>query len=247
MKIAVFAYNFPHGKTYAGLVQMCINGFKPDLVLAADPVPLTFAQSKVRVAPKGLDFPHPKDVARYLGIPYVVVPHNSPDAAAAIRESRIELGVILGARILKQPTIDACELGILNMHPGMLPANRGLDNLKWAIFRRLPQGVSVHFIDRFVDRGWLVDQRTIPVFVDDSLVDLTLRLQSLEQVMLTETLLKLDAMGAPQVRKLWKQGLKAVGEGEKFDCVPPDLERNLFSAWDSYRARFSVGRTLTRT
>ena len=47
MKIGVFAYNFKHWKTQAGIQNLCMAGYKPEVVLAADPVKLNFYQSKI--------------------------------------------------------------------------------------------------------------------------------------------------------------------------------------------------------
>ena len=47
--------------------------------------------------------------------------------------------------------IDSFSNGIINFHPGVLPENRGLDNLKWAIYNNLPQGVTTHLIDENID------------------------------------------------------------------------------------------------
>ena len=39
----------------------------------------------------------------------------------------------LGARILKPSAFSPFRKGVMNMHPGILPDNRGLDTIKWAI------------------------------------------------------------------------------------------------------------------
>ena len=38
------------------------------------------------------------------------------------------------------------DTGIINIHPGLLPENRGLDNIKWALYHNMPQGLTVNFI-----------------------------------------------------------------------------------------------------
>ena len=43
---------------------------------------------------------------------------------------KYDLGIILGSRIIKN-IINKFKIGILNMHPGILPYNRGLDTHKW--------------------------------------------------------------------------------------------------------------------
>ena len=86
MKIGVFAYNFPHWKTQVGIQNLCIAGYKPSVILAADPVELSFYKSKVRIAPKDLFLWHPKTLAEHYGIDYRVVAHNSQETNNIIQE-----------------------------------------------------------------------------------------------------------------------------------------------------------------
>ena len=107
MKIGVFAYNFEHWKTQEGLLNLFLNGKKPAVVFAANKVKLNFPHSKIRVAPKDLFLQHPKDICEKLDIPYHVVKHDSEETHKLIKEYGLDVGVILGARILKKPTINA--------------------------------------------------------------------------------------------------------------------------------------------
>src|SRR3989344_511247 len=179
MNLGVFTYNFPHKKTQEGLFRLLMGGYQPRCILAADPVQLNFYQSKIRVAPKGLEYVHPRVIAEKLGIPYHVGAHNSPHSRDLIRDYDLDLGVILGARIIAEDIINAFRGGILNLHPGLLPQNRGLDNIKWAVLNRMRQGASAHLIERKIDKGNLICKRDVDVFQDDSLVDILLRVQSM--------------------------------------------------------------------
>jgi len=229
MRIAAFAYNFPHKKTQEGLLNLFLAGIKVDCVLAADPVPLNFYQSAIRVAPNGLDYFHPREIADRLGVPYHVVPHNSAECVQIIRENEIDLGVILGARILKKPVIDAFGIGVLNMHPGLLPDNRGLDNLKWAILKGIKQGVSCHLIDHEIDRGKLIMRRTIDVYGDDTLLDVHLRIQNAEQTMMVDSI-RTIASG--------QRDFPEVGVGTYFKAVPEAEEALLLDTFETYKQRY---------
>ena len=61
---------------------------------------------------------------------------------------------ILGAGILSAECIKGKR--IINCHPGIIPAVRGLDAFKWAIYDMLPTGVTLHYIDVGVDRGEII-------------------------------------------------------------------------------------------
>ena len=58
---------------------------------------------------------------------------------------------------------------VLNAHPGIIPAVRGLDAFRWAIYDGQPVGVTLHFIDERIDEGTVVSVIQTPVFSNDTL------------------------------------------------------------------------------
>ena len=231
MRIGVFAYNFPHWKTQAGIQNLCIAGYKPEVIFAADPVELKFYKSQVRLTPKGLFLWHPKKLANFYGIDYHVVKHNSQETASIAHDQKLDIGVILGARILKPIAFDGFSVGVINMHPGILPENRGLDNLKWAILNGQQQGVTTHIIDREIDRGQKILQETIDVYEDDTLLDVHLRLQALEQKLMIDSISYLDKNG--------RASLPSLGTGTYNKSVPQPVENGLMESFIEYKLEYS--------
>ena len=92
----------------------------------------------------------------------------------------------MGARILNKNVIDCFSNGIINFHPGVLPENRGLDNLKWAIYNNLPQGVTTHFIDENIDVGYEIYKELLEVDVSDRLFDINSKLFDLQMEQLNK-------------------------------------------------------------
>ena len=90
------------------------------------------------------------------------------------------------------------------MHPGILPENRGLDTIKWAIERSLPQGVTTHIIDKNIDRGHLVEMERINVYEDDTLLDLKIRIQNLEQKLMISSINLLESVKIQELQKISK-------------------------------------------
>ena len=231
LKIGVFAYNFPHKKTQEGLLHLFLQVYRIECVLAADPVQLRFYQSKLRIAPRGVPYTHPRVVAERIGADYHVVAHDSAEAHDLIRSHDLDLGVILGARILKKPTIDAFNVGVLNLHPGLLPENRGLDNIKWAILKMWPQGVTGHLIDEKIDCGSLIDRREVDVFDDDTLLDVFLRVQNTELLVLDRCL---------EVLNGGTRDFSPLGESNYFKAVPAKEEALLMETFDRYKQSYST-------
>lgn len=227
LRVGVFAYNFKHWKTQEGIRNLCESGFKPALILAADPVQLNFYKSKLRVGPKDLYLKHPSDIADYYEIDYYVTVHNSKETATLVKKYNLDVGIILGARILKPIAFDNFRIGVINMHPGILPQNRGLDNLKWGILNDIPQGVTTHLIDKNIDRGLMITQDVVSLYEDDTLVDLNIRIQNLEQRLMIESLMYLEKNG--------KIDLKELPKGTYYKSVPPELEKNLMEKFKEYK------------
>lgn len=225
MNIGVFAYNFPHWKTQEGINNLIISGNKPKVIFAANPVKLNFYKSKIRITPKDLYLTHPKEIARQHGIDYKIVTHNSEETKNLVKEYNLDLGIILGARILKPIAFENFTIGVLNMHPGLLPKNRGLDNIKWAILDNIPQGVTTHLIDKSIDRGKSILKEEIKIYKDDSLVDLNIRIQNLEQKLMIDSITSLKENIPTQI----------LGEGTYYKSVPEDIEKTLHQKFIEYK------------
>ena len=65
---------------------------------------------------------------------------------------------------------------------------QGLDNIKWALYHNMPQGLTVHFIDKYVDRGQIILKKEIPVYDDDKIYHIHQRLVSMQPKVLIDAL-----------------------------------------------------------
>lgn len=235
-RIGVFVYDFPHWKSQAGLMNMILNDLTPSLVLAAPWRELSVKRSRTRVQPVGEHLVHPMDVMDKWGKDgsYVVLDHDSTLCVDLIHEYALDYGVVLGARILRPNVIGAFRYGVLNMHPGILPGNRGLDNIKWSLIKQLPIGVTVHWIDERIDAGRVVARREIPVYKDDTLVDLHVRVRNLEQKMMLEVMYAIAEEGV----------LKNLGSEVEVTpyhlAVPDCLDKQMSFCLHKYVRRYGV-------
>ena len=234
LPLVVFAYDFPHKKTYEGLLRLHLAGIPIALVIGAPFVQLNIRESAIRVGPAKLQFLSARHVCDRLGIPYVREAHNSPETVAALREIAPRVGVVLGARILSQEIIDCFSVGVINMHPGLIPENRGLDNLKWAILLGLDQGVTTHLIagGKDVDLGRLIERQVVPVLPDDTLLDVHLRIQNLELEMMVRAVERIAERGDDARRAAF---IPFQDRGTYRACVPPEIEERLLEQFREYR------------
>jgi hypothetical protein len=222
MKIVVFSYNFSHYKSTFGILNLIRSGLRPDLVLLADPVTLSLPIQAVRSVPRGLLSLHPKELCDIFGLETAIVPHASEASNFLLSKIKPDIGIILGARILPKCIIDCFSFGIINMHAGKLPDNRGLDNVQWAILHDLPQEASLHFINSQIDRGSLVSSMRINVEPDDTIFDLQLKLLNAEQELLLEFIPKLLSYTYQDIIALPK-----IGNGT-YHSILEDIDKDRF-------------------
>ncbi len=99
-------------------------------------------------------------------------------AVELLTERGIELVILAGfMRIVGKPLIDAFPLRIMNIHPSLLPAFKGLDAQKQALeYGAKLAGCTVHFVDEGVDTGPIILQRAVPVDDDDTTDTLSKRI-----------------------------------------------------------------------
>lgn len=85
-----------------------------------------------------------------------VANHNDEHTQNFLKELSPNLIVLGDTRIIKPHIIEIPSIGIINVHPGYLPDVRGNNPYVWALYHDLPQGCSVHFIDKDIDTGPLI-------------------------------------------------------------------------------------------
>ncbi len=180
MKIVLFVYDFPHKKSLKGMQLIKSEGVKDIFVVGSPKVELNFRQSRNRVAVIENEIIEPIALAKEYGWETLVTNHNSDKALEFYNKIKPTYGIILGARILSRKVIDSFYKGIINFHPGVLPENRGLDNLKWAIYNSLPQGVTTHLIDENIDVGFEIYKELLEVVEEDTVFDVNSKLFDLQ-------------------------------------------------------------------
>jgi phosphoribosylglycinamide formyltransferase 1 len=90
--------------------------------------------------------------------------------AAKLKNRRVDLVCLAGfMRLLTREFCREFPMGILNIHPSLLPAFPGLDAQKQALEHGVKiSGCTVHFVDEHLDAGPIVLQAAVPVLADDT-------------------------------------------------------------------------------
>ena len=103
---------------------------------------------------------------------------RNPETLARIRMLQPDLGLsVYFGYILKPAFIEQFPKGIINLHPSLLPFNRGAHPNIWSIIEGTPAGATLHYIDTGIDTGAIVAQQEIPVTSIDTGKSLYVRLE----------------------------------------------------------------------
>jgi methionyl-tRNA formyltransferase len=111
-----------------------------------------------------------------LSIPtYYVADHRSPECTDLIRAQSIDVLANAGTpRILRGPILDVAPLGVLNLHPGLLPHYRGCTSVEWSIYNDDPVGNTVHVMNASIDEGPIVATEPVGIEAGTSYSDVRL-------------------------------------------------------------------------
>lgn len=118
------------------------------------------------------------DRARRAGIPAKVIPHRDYpsreafDAAidAALRAAGVEFVCLAGfMRLLTPGFVNQWHDRLINIHPSLLPAFKGIDAVEQALAAGVRKtGCTVHFVRPEMDTGPILLQAEIPIEAGDT-------------------------------------------------------------------------------
>lgn len=129
------------------------------------------------ISPVGVMLPH-KEVgshncqirAALPGVP-VMEGKNIHDAAWLKRLAELKPDYILSVHfpyLFRKEILNIPKIGTLNLHPALLPYNRGWHTPSWAILERKPIGATLHWVDEGIDSGDIALQREEKIRPDDT-------------------------------------------------------------------------------
>ena len=121
------------------------------------------------------------------GIPVTIIPHRDRRAFAAeaqpqLCKRRVALVCLAGfMRILDASFVEAWRNRMVNIHPSLLPAFRGLHAQRQALAAGVRfAGCTVHFVRPELDCGPIIAQAVVPVHPDDDEARLSERILETE-------------------------------------------------------------------
>ena len=189
-RIALFAYHFSHWKSEALLENCILNNIDIPVVLAAPKYNLSTKETIEYESSSKLQY-----LCEVNNINLIKINHeNVALIQDIIHSEKCNLGLIGGARRIKEEVINCFEYGILNYHPGLLPDTAGLNAIERAIVKGIPIKISFHIINDKLDDGLMLLEQNVPIKLSDSIKEIKKR--NLEfQVYLNSTVIELYSSG----------------------------------------------------
>lgn len=112
-----------------------------------------------------------RQLSRRYRVPLITVRSvNGQTALAQLRRWQPELiACVYVFQLLKLPLIGLPACGVINVHPALLPRNRGLLPYVWALANGdIRTGATVHYVNEKLDEGDVILQREISIASHDT-------------------------------------------------------------------------------
>ena len=93
-----------------------------------------------------------------------------------VEESPDMIVIAYYPRILKKEEFE--NIPTINLHPGLLPHNRGMYPHIWPLVDGSPVGVTIHYVNENIDAGDIIAQKELPVYPTDIASDMEVRTQT---------------------------------------------------------------------
>ncbi len=169
------------------------------------------------------------DLLRTAGLPHDRVFDarrlRTPEVLDAIRRLQPDLGVsVLFGYILRPELLTLFPQGVVNLHPSLLPFNRGACPNVWPIVDGTPAGVTLHYVDAAIDTGDIIAQQPVEVEPVDTAATLYRKLEQASLDLFRRTWPRLRSGDVPRLPQSTEAGTShRVRDLESIDEI--DLDR----------------------
>jgi phosphoribosylglycinamide formyltransferase 1 len=159
-------------------------------------------------------------IAEAAGVPAAAIQHSDQHAFAAaaeamLRARRVELVCLAGfMRVLEAGFVEAWRDRMVNIHPSLLPAFRGLHAQRQALAAGVRfAGCTVHFVRPELDSGPIIGQAVVPIYPGD------------DEERLSQRILEVEHRLYPLALRLIAEGrLRVIGDRVEIDrWSAPDI------------------------
>ena len=193
---------------------------------------------RLRRKPAGVGSLHA--LAREAGIPVFETPDARDEGCLATVRSWAPDLIVSNHfnQVIRRPMLEIPPKGTINMHPALLPRNRGLSPCFWAMASGdAATGATIHWVDEDLDTGNIILQGTVPIEPGESVISLSHKCSDCGAGLLLDCIAGLrngHMPGAPQdetkrsyhswpspggIRRLYRRGYRYGSVGEMWRQV----------------------------
>lgn len=163
---------------------------------------------------------------------------REPATLEALRQLRPDAGLsVLFDYILRPELLSLFPRGCLNLHPSLLPFNKGQYPNVWSIVERTPAGATLHYLDEGIDTGDVIAQQEVPVLASDTGETLYRRLEDACVSVFKETWPAWLEGRAPRTSQPAGGTLHRTRDVERIDAIDLDATYRAGDLIDILRAR----------
>lgn len=137
------------------------------------------------------DYSDLSDIAQKYNIPFLLTEDiNSNDTEEWIIDKKPDIIFCFGwSRLIKKRLLNLPPMGILGVHPALLPANRGRHPIIWAIALGLKKsGLTFFFMDEGADSGPILSQKEFEISETENASDVYEKIKTLASIQIKEFL-----------------------------------------------------------
>ena len=228
--IVLLTYDHPHRKTSDVLWRLLAEGHRPKIV--ATPWKERKERDFIyahRPAESGWpctpNLKTPEGICENLELEYI----RTDTLDQTLNWIQPNVVVVGGAGILPEDVVT--NFKVLNAHPGLLPARRGYDVLKWCIHDCVQVGVTAHLCDKHTDLGRRMAEIEVPVFAEDTFHAFAMRQYEME--------LDLLSLAVDMVKSGETGDVIHPSETQPFKRMPKEVEATLMQRFEDYKRVFS--------
>lgn len=180
------------------------------------------------------DFIDWDELADYYNIPIICVQNiNDELSVETLKKWDVDLGIVVGGRIIKPHIIGIPRLGFLNKHSSILPRHRGLAAEYWCLYYEDfdSLGVTVHYVRAGLDNGPIVLQKKMRFEKGDTPASLRFKSSIIGREAIVEAVRIIEASGTkgvPQDETAATRNKRPTTESDK------ELYYKLPSLWEKY-------------
>lgn len=145
---------------------------------------------------------------------YMFKSHADEGFEDFVRQHDVDLLVNAGTpHILRENILSAPRIGVLNVHPGLLPDYRGCTTLEWSIFNDDPVGHTAHFMTTGIDEGPIIAQERYSFKKTDDYTDIRVKMYQANVAFMARVIRKITD------EDITPHSLPTQGEGTYWDVM----------------------------